>query len=54
MDNKKVLKVVFSALVFASILIGAGAVYSHGVIGTMVMSVIAFVYAAIQVKSLGK
>ena len=54
MDKKKTLKAVFSAIVFACILIGAGAVYSHGVIGTIAMAVVAFIYASKQIKELGK
>ena len=54
MDKKKTLKAVFSAIVFACILIGAGAVYSHGVIGTIAMAVVAFIYASKQIKNLAK
>lgn len=54
MDKKKTLKAVFSVVVIASILIGAGAVYSTHIYGTLALMGVAFIYANQQIKSLGK
>lgn len=54
MDTKKTLKAVFSAVVFASILIAAGAVYTTHIAGTIALVAVACIYAVKKIKELGK